>query len=98
MGSALLVGALASGCGPADGELQPRALTFGHVGNPGSLYDVITSEYARRVNGLLPEGWSVQVFGSSQLGGDEVLLQKLRLGTVDLSLPSTVMSSVPSMP
>ena len=93
LGSTLLVGALAFACGPADGELQPRALTFGHVGNPGSLYDVITSEYARRVNGLLPEGWSVEIFGSSQLGGDEVLLQKLRLGTVDLSLPSTVMSS-----
>ena len=33
------------------------------------------------------------VFGSSQLGGDKELLQKLKLGTVDLALPSTVMSS-----
>jgi tripartite ATP-independent transporter DctP family solute receptor len=36
---------------------------------------------------------TVTVFGSSQLGGDETLLQKLRLGTIDISLPSTVMSS-----
>jgi TRAP-type transport system periplasmic protein len=33
------------------------------------------------------------VYGSSQLGGDKELLQKLKLGTVDLALPSTVMSS-----
>ena len=33
------------------------------------------------------------VFGSSQLGGDKELMQKLKLGTVDLALPSTVMSS-----
>ncbi len=33
------------------------------------------------------------VFGSSQLGGDKELLQKLKLGTVDMALPSTVMSS-----
>ncbi len=33
------------------------------------------------------------VFGSSQLGGDDLLLQKLRLGTVDLALPSSILSS-----
>ncbi|MEX2163726.1 MAG: TRAP transporter substrate-binding protein, partial [Sulfuricaulis sp.] len=35
----------------------------------------------------------VVVYGSSQLGGDKELLQKLKLGTVDIALPSTVMSS-----
>jgi len=33
------------------------------------------------------------VFGSSQLGGDKEMLQKLKLGTLDFALPSTVMSS-----
>ena len=33
------------------------------------------------------------VFGSSQLGGDAELMQKLRLGTVELAIPSSVMSS-----
>jgi len=33
------------------------------------------------------------VFGSSQLGSDRELLQKLKLGTIDMALPSTVMSS-----
>jgi tripartite ATP-independent transporter DctP family solute receptor len=35
----------------------------------------------------------VRVYGSSQLGSDENMMQRLRLGTIDLSLPSTVMSS-----
>jgi len=34
------------------------------------------------------------VYGSSQLGSDEVVAQKLKLGTVELGLPSTVMSSM----
>ena len=33
------------------------------------------------------------VFGSSQLGGDAELMQKLRLGTVEFAIPSSVMSS-----
>ena len=36
----------------------------------------------------------VQTFGSSQLGKDKELLQKLKLGQVDFALPSSVMSSV----
>jgi tripartite ATP-independent transporter DctP family solute receptor len=33
------------------------------------------------------------VYGSSQLGGDELMLQKIKLGTLEFALPSTVMSS-----
>jgi tripartite ATP-independent transporter DctP family solute receptor len=33
------------------------------------------------------------VYGSSQLGGDKEMIQKLKLGTIDMALPSTVMSS-----
>jgi len=81
-------------CVGGSGDSGPRALTFGHISAPGSLYDMATREFADRSNERLPEGWSVQIYGSSQLGNDEVLLQKLRLGTVDFALPSTIMSSV----
>jgi len=37
------------------------------------------------------------VYGSSQLGGDKEMLQKLKLGTVDMAVPSTVMSSEADM-
>jgi TRAP-type transport system periplasmic protein len=71
-------------------------LKFGHVGNPGSLFEASANEFAKRADAKLGEqglDYRVVVFGSSQLGTDEELMQKLRLGTVDLALPSTVMSS-----
>jgi len=71
----------------------PRELTFGHVGEPGSLFALSADEFVRRANARLPEGWSVHTYGSSQLGGDDLLLQKIKLGTVDFALPSSVMSS-----
>lgn len=68
-------------------------IKFGHVGEPGSLFAKSAEEFARKANAKLGGKGKVVVFGSSQLGGDKELLQKLKLGTVDLALPSTVMSS-----
>jgi TRAP-type C4-dicarboxylate transport system, periplasmic component len=69
-------------------------LRFGHVGAPGSLFEASANAYAQCVadesNGTI----EVQTFGSSQLGKDRELLQKLKLGQVDFALPSSVMSSV----
>ncbi len=69
-------------------------LRFGHVGEPGSLFELSANEFARRANEKLGDDYEVVTFGSSQLGTDEELLQKLLLGTADFALPSTVMSSV----
>src|SRR6056300_1943499 len=69
-------------------------LKFGHVGKPGSLFDMSANEFARIANAKLAGKAEVQVFGSSQLGKDKELLQKLKLGQIDFSLPSSVMSSV----
>ena len=71
-----------------------KELKFGHVGAPGSLFAVSAEHFAEQANERLPDGWSVAVFGSSQLGKDREMLQKLKLGTIDFALPSTVMSSV----
>ena len=68
-------------------------IKFGHVGNPGSLFAASADEFAKRANAKLGGKAKVVVYGSSQLGGDKELLQKLKLGTVDIALPSTVMSS-----
>jgi len=73
---------------------QKLEIKFGHVGNPGSLFSMSADEFARRANEKLGDKAEVQVFGSSQLGTDEELMQKLKLGQVHLALPSTVMSSV----
>jgi tripartite ATP-independent transporter DctP family solute receptor len=68
-------------------------IKFGHVGEPGSLFAKSAEEFAKKANAKLGNKAKVVVFGSSQLGGDKELLQKLKLGTVDMALPSTVMSS-----
>ena len=68
-------------------------IKFGHVGEPGSLFAASADEFAKRANEKLGDKAKVVVFGSSQLGGDTELMQKLRLGTVEFAIPSTVMSS-----
>jgi TRAP-type transport system periplasmic protein len=76
------------------GAVQAQTeIKFGHVGEPGSLFAASAEEFAKRANARLGGKAKVVVFGSSQLGGDKELLQKLKLGTVDIALPSTVMSS-----
>ncbi len=73
---------------------QELELKFGHVGAPGSLFAASVDEFAKRANEKLAGKAKVVAFGSSQLGKDKELLQKLKLGTVNFSLPSTVMSTV----
>ncbi len=90
---ALLTAFLVAGCSGEPGEGGVIELSFGHVGAPGSLFAASAEEFARRANAELVGQVQVNVFGSSQLGGDEVMLQKLKLGTLDFALPSTIMSS-----
>ncbi|MEQ8192873.1 MAG: TRAP transporter substrate-binding protein [Rhodospirillales bacterium] len=92
IGGLALAAVLTAGNAPA--QAKPLELKFGHVGAPGSLFDLSAKEFAKRVNSKMKGEAKVLVFGSSQLGKDQELLKKLKLGTVTFSLPSTVMSSV----
>ena len=65
--------------------------------SPARSSRVSADEFARRANAKLGDKAKVVVYGSSQLGGDKELLQKVKLGTVDMALPSTVMSSEADM-
>jgi tripartite ATP-independent transporter DctP family solute receptor len=85
--------ALAIVLAAADRASAQVEIKFGHVGEPGSLFAQSAEEFAKRANAKLGAKAKVLVFGSSQLGGDKELIQKLKLGTVDMALPSTVMSS-----
>jgi len=88
----LLGAALALGTTPAFAEKM--ILKFGHVGAPGSLFEASVNEFVKNANARLGDKAEVQAFGSSQLGKDKELLQKLKLGQITFSLPSSVMSSV----
>lgn len=91
LAAAALLGAGALfGATPALAQIE---LKLGHVGEPGSLFQKSADEFARRANARLNGKAKVVVYGSSQLGGDKEMLQKLKLGTIDMAVPSTVMSS-----
>jgi tripartite ATP-independent transporter DctP family solute receptor len=85
---AAIIAAAAAFAAQAQTELK-----LGHVGEPGSLIGAAADEFAKRANDRLGGKYKVVTYGSSQLGGDKELLQKLKLGTVDFAEPSTVMSS-----
>jgi TRAP-type C4-dicarboxylate transport system substrate-binding protein len=76
--------------GTAHAQLE---IKLGHVGEPGSVFQKSADEYAKRANAKLGAKAKVVVYGSSQLGSDEEMIQKLKLGTIDMAVPSTVMSS-----
>ena len=91
MAAAALLGATTLlGANMAHAQVE---IKLGHVGGPGSLFERSANEFARLANERLGNKAKVVVFGSSQLGGDSEMMQKLRLGTLELSIPSTIMSS-----
>jgi tripartite ATP-independent transporter DctP family solute receptor len=73
--------------------LAETEIKLGHVGEPGSLIEAQANEFAKRVNAKLGGKAKVVTYGSSQLGSDSEMMKKLKLGTLDLCQPSTVMSS-----
>lgn len=79
---------------PQAGAQQRLIIRFGHVGFPGSLFDLTANEYARRVNRELAGRVEMRVFHSSQLGTDENMLPGVRVGALEMFLPSTILSSV----
>src|SRR5436309_12745192 len=91
---ALFVFLLTSASLASAARAETVELKLGHVGSPGSLFDVSSNEFARRVKEKTGGKVVIQVYGSSQIGDDTELMQKVKLGTVDFALPSTVMSSI----
>ena len=89
--STLLAGALAL-AGVEAGAQQE--IIFGISAKPGSLQQLTAAEFTRRANERLAGKAEVKLFDSAQIGKDKELMQKLKLGTVHLALPSSIMSSV----
>ena len=98
MALALIVtaGLVAGSAGPAPvvAQQKPIEIRFGHVGFPGSLFDRTANEFAKRVNEALKGRVEMKVFHSSQLGTDADMLKGIKVGTLEMFLPSTIMSTV----
>jgi TRAP-type transport system periplasmic protein len=69
-------------------------IIFGISAAPGSLQQQTASEFARRANEKLGDKAVVKVFDSSQLGKDKDMLQKVKLGTMHITLPSSIMPEI----
>lgn len=89
--SALLFAALVAGAAAAQ---QPVTIRLGHVGFPGSLFDISANKFAQDANAALKGKVEVRVFHSSQLGSDEQMIKGIRVGAPEMQVPSTVMSTV----
>jgi tripartite ATP-independent transporter DctP family solute receptor len=89
----LAAGAAAAATLSTRGAFAETEIKLGHVGEPGSLIEASALDFAKRANAKLGGKAKVVVYGSSQLGSDNEMMKKLKLGTIDLVQPSTVMSS-----
>jgi tripartite ATP-independent transporter DctP family solute receptor len=78
----------------AAGAQQPVTIRLGHVGFPGSLFDLTGQKFAQDVNQALKGRVEVRVFHSSQLGSDEQMIKGIRVSAPEMQIPSTVMSTV----
>ncbi|TVQ37688.1 MAG: TRAP transporter substrate-binding protein [Geminicoccaceae bacterium] len=76
---------------PAEATIQIQA---GTTNQPGAVQAISLEEFVNRVNARVGDAAHIEFFHSSQLGSDEEMLQKVRLGTQDISQPSTIMSSL----
>ncbi len=87
---ALVAAAGASGAHAA----QPTVIRLGHAAFPNSLFDIVATEYGKRVNEALKGRVEMKVFHSSQLGTDEAMIKSIRVGGIEMFIPSTIMSTV----
>lgn len=69
-------------------------IIFGISAAPGSIQERTASEFARRANEKLGDKAVVTVFDSSQLGKDDDMLQKIKIGTMHMTLPSSTMPEI----
>jgi tripartite ATP-independent transporter DctP family solute receptor len=93
----LAIGALVflAACGGDAGG--PRVIRLGHIGYPDSPYDIGARKFEELVEARFPGKVDIRVFGSAQLGEDKEMLEGLRLGTLEMHVPSSVLHSVEPM-
>ena len=91
---AVLATSLAGFAAAPAAHAQGQDIVFAISAATGSLQQLTAAEFTRRANAKLAGKATVKLFDNSQLGKDKDLLQKLKLGSVHLSLPSSIMSSI----
>lgn len=76
------------------GAAVAETYIFAIGGSSGSLQGRSAKKFADDLQARLGDAHTIEFYADAQLGNDKELLQKLRLGTVHFSLPSSVMVNV----
>ena len=90
----VLAGLAAGGCSGSGNANGPQVIRLGHIGFPGSPFDHAAMHFKELVETRFPGRVEVRVFGAGQLGEDKEMLEGLRLGTLEMHVPSSVLHSV----
>ena len=75
-------------------QVQADKIVFAIGGSPQSLQGQTAQEFTRRLQDRLGDAVQIEYYDSGQLGDERQLVQRLRMGTVDLAAISSIMSSV----
>ncbi len=92
---ALAVGS--SSCGRGGNDNGTLVIRLGHIGFPDSPFDRGAQKFKELLEKRRPGRVEVRIFGSAQLGEDKEMLEGLRLGTLEMHVPSSVLHSVEPM-
>ncbi len=69
-------------------------IRLGHIGFPESPFDHGARHFKETLEARFPGRIEVRIFGVGQLGEDKEMLEGLRLGTLEMHVPSSVLHSV----
>ena len=75
-------------------QAQVIELKLGNTTPASGNQSISAVEFARRINERMAGKVHVTVYDNSQLGNEREMLQKLKIGTLEFSQPSTIMSTV----
>lgn len=78
----------------ASTQAHADKIVFAIGGSPQSLQGQTARLFADKLQQRLGEAHQVEYYDSAQLGDERQLVQKMRLGTVDLAAISSIMSSI----
>ncbi|CAN0155971.1 unnamed protein product [Ectocarpus sp. 12 AP-2014] len=78
----------------AQSQADPDKIVFAIGGSPQSLQGQTAQEFVNQLEARLSDDIKIEYYDSGQLGDERQLIQRLRMGTVDLAAISSIMSSV----
>jgi tripartite ATP-independent transporter DctP family solute receptor len=81
--------ALIAVCAPAC-RSEPVTLTFSHPHQTTHPAHLAAMQFAKRVEARSKGDIKVEIFPAAQLGSDTEVVQRIRLGAIDLDLPSII--------